>query len=248
MSAKTKALVNHLEQRLEELSLKSENYAFDIEYQGLKMKTLAAERDGLALTVARMREALTSLADSCSAGTTEDGMPQLLVHHEPYLKAEDALKLEPTAAEAQAKDNAEAAAQVPGLAEQVRVLREALVAIDGAEHEYPLENDMETGEDLAATYRWANALIDCRDALSLPVTAAEAQAAENARKAAEYDQRIAALEAQNKMLLEVLEDVEVDVPEQFDCLGPGGYDDVRQEPNPRYAKLRAAIDAARGQR
>jgi hypothetical protein len=60
-------------------------------------------------------------------------------------------------------------------------------------------------------------------------------------------QRIAALEAHNKMLIEVLENVEVDVPEQFDYLGPGGYDDVRQEPNPRYAKLRAAIDAARGQ-
>jgi hypothetical protein len=60
--------------------------------------------------VRQMREALDSLTDACISGTTEEGYPELVIHHEPFIAAKNALALTPSQAEQQARENAEKAA------------------------------------------------------------------------------------------------------------------------------------------
>ncbi|MFN8994994.1 MAG: hypothetical protein ACK5X3_15215 [Pseudomonadota bacterium] len=73
------------------------------------MTPVTLREAALAEQVRVMREALKTLMDACISGTTEEGYPELFIHHEPFFNSGYALALMPTAAELQAKANAEKA-------------------------------------------------------------------------------------------------------------------------------------------
>ena len=99
------------------------------------------------------------------------------------------LALTPTEAEAQAKANAEVAAQVPGLAEQVRVMREAIEsALEGKSVRH-----IEDSTDLKVCYDWCprcklEAALDLRDAIAR-VAELEAQLKQAPQTAGETAER-----------------------------------------------------------
>lgn len=49
-----------------------------------EIKRLRAEQS-------RLQQVLEEVLDACHVGTTDDGYPEIVIHHEPYLKGRDAL-------------------------------------------------------------------------------------------------------------------------------------------------------------